>query len=116
MRKTYFIDIDGTLLYHIPDFENIDKHPDLKALPGAKEKTAQWHCEGDYVILVTARPESLRDLTVRQLAAAGIFYDTILMGIGAGERILINDHEYNKRHKAWAYNILRNVDGIKDIP
>lgn len=116
MRRTFFIDIDGTLLRHIDDFENILTYTHIQALPGAKEKTSQWHCEGHYIILTTARPESLRDITKTQLNNAGIVYDLLIMGIGAGERILINDYPANKGYKAWAYNIVRNKEGIKDIP
>jgi hypothetical protein len=116
MRKTYFVDIDGTLLEHIEDFENIDRHESLKALPGAREKTAKWHCEGSMIILTTARPESIRKLTERQLQNAGVFYDMLLMGVGGGPRILINDYEFDRPMKAFSYNVLRNVDGIKHIP
>jgi len=114
MSKTYILDIDGTVLHHIDDFENIYNYPVLLGLPGANTKTAQWHCEGHYIILITARPESIRDITVKQLAAAGIFYDMLIMGVGAGERILVNDYVTNR--KAFAYNVVRNVDGIKDVP
>jgi hypothetical protein len=116
MRNTYFVDVDGSLLEHIEDFENITRYRTLPALPGAKEKTAKWHCDGHYIILTTARPESLREITKEQLHNAGIIYDLLIMGIGAGPRILINDYEEGKPHKAWAYNIIRNKEGIKDIP
>lgn len=116
MRKTYFLDIDGTLLRHIDDFENIHNYPRLEALPDAAAKTTKWHCDGHLIILTTARPESLRSLTEQQLRFAGILYDVILMGIGAGERILVNDVESFYRSKATAYNVKRNVDGLKDIP
>jgi ribonucleotide monophosphatase NagD (HAD superfamily) len=116
MRSTYFIDIDGTLLEHIEDFENIDNYDSLRALPGAKEKTSKWHCEGHMIILTTARPESLRRLTEKQLRKAGVIYDMIIMGIGAGPRTLINDYQEGKDQKAYSYNVLRNVEGIKNVP
>ncbi len=114
MSKTYILDIDGTLLYHIDDFENIYNYPKIEPLPGASTKTAQWHCEGHFIVLTTARPESTRDITMKQLAEAGVFYDILVMGIGAGERILVNDYVTN--HKAYAYNVVRNVDGIANVP
>ena len=113
MRKTYLIDVDGSILEHIEDFENITRYKTLPALPGAKEKTVKWHCEGHMIILTTARPESLREITKEQLHNAGIVYDMLIMGIGAGARILIND--YVREPKAFAYNILRNKDGILNI-
>lgn len=116
MRNTYFVDIDGTLIEHIDNFADITDYKVLKALPGARERTAKWHCEGHMIILTTARPESLRKLTEEQLNAVGIMYDMLIMGVGQGKRILINDHQFDKPYKAIAYNVLRNVDGIKHIP
>jgi hypothetical protein len=113
MRKTYILDIDGTLLFHIPNFEQIYLYPNLDALPMAKEKTFKWHCEGHYIILTSARPESLRDLTIKQLDAANIVYDLLILGVGAGPRILVND--YVDEPKAMAFNVKRNVDGLKDV-
>tara|TARA_R110000772_G_scaffold149693_3_gene260398 strand:+ start:941 stop:1324 length:384 start_codon:yes stop_codon:yes gene_type:complete len=120
-RKTYFLDIDGTLLYHIGEFKYIRDYKALQALPGARSKTCQWHCEGHLIIIVTARPESLRNITVEQLDNAGVFYDQLMMGVGAGPRILVNDiaEDYhtneNSVTKAIAYNVTRNQDGIEDV-
>jgi hypothetical protein len=115
MSDTYFLDIDGTLLEHISDFENITKYESLRALPDVSKKTALWHCLGHYIVLTTARCESLRELTVKQLHNAGIFYDHLLMGLGAGNRILVNDYVEGKPHKAWAYNVVRNIDGLSNV-
>jgi len=116
VSDTYFLDIDGTLLEHISDWENIHKYESLPALPKAKEKTAYWHCQGHKIVLTTARCESLRELTKKQLDNAGIFYDHLIMGIGAGTRYLVNDYPENGRHKAWAYNVVRNKEGLSNIP
>lgn len=115
MRNTYFVDIDGTLIEHIDNFSEITNYKVIKALPGAKEVTAKWHCEGHMIILTTARPESLRKITEEQLSAVGVIYDMLIMGIGQGKRILINDHQFDKPHKAIAHNVIRNVEGIKHI-
>ena len=114
-RKTYFIDIDGTLLHHHQDFTQSLETDELLALPGAKKKTIQWHCEGSMLILTTARPESTRALTERQLQLAGIIYDTLIMGIGSGERILINDYSDPHKLKARAFNVNRNIDGLTGL-
>lgn len=116
LRKTFFIDIDGTLLKHIEDFENIYNYETLDALPGAREMTSRWHCEGHMIILTTARAESLREITVKQLANAGVVYDLLLMGLGAGKRVIINDRmNEGWESKAVAYNITRNVSGLSNI-
>ncbi len=115
MRTTLFIDIDGTILFHIEDFSRIHEYKGSQLiLPGAKKKLYDWHCHGYCLVLTTGRPEGLRALTVEQLADAGVLYDQLIMGIGAGPRILINDYVKNTPHKATAINVIRN-EGIGSI-
>jgi len=116
LKSTYFIDIDGTLLEHIEDWENIENYETLKALPHAVSKTNLWYNRGDIIILTTARPEDLRDITIRQLDNAGIKYTKLLMDMGGGVRYLINDvpKKYG-RDKAISYNVLRNVEGLERV-
>jgi len=115
MRNTFFLDLDGTLVQHLEDFELVHETNFLPVLPGAKEQTNKWHCNGDMIIITTARPESIRKLTETQLQNAGIVYDLLIMGIGAGDRILVNDKSESGRNKAFAFNVERNKDGVKDI-
>ena len=112
-RKTFFIDIDGTLVFQPEDFHESVSTEHLKPLPGAVEKLMQWHCDGHLIILTTARPESLRELTKVQLKNLGLMYDRLIMGIGHGPRILIND--YVNIYKASSYNVFRNKEGIESI-
>lgn len=114
--KTYFVDIDGTLLEHKEKFQDTLNTEYLPELPNAKEKTSQWHCQGHTIIIVTARCESMRSLTIRQLDSAGIVYDMLIMGITSGPRVLVNDVDPNMPiKKALAYNVIRNVDGLKHV-
>ena len=55
-----------------------------------------------------------RSVTEKQLAEAGIFYNQLIMGIGGGERYLINDCKEDGTQYANAINIERNK-GIKNI-
>lgn len=115
-RKTYFIDIDGTIFKQPPPEEwgdTVPKTISMELLPEAAKKIAQWHCEGHAVVITTARPESMRSITKAQLELAGILYDQLVMGIGQGPRILIND--YIDAPKAIAYNVAKNVDGLANI-
>ena len=112
-RKTYFIDIDGTILEYIKDFSQMHNFPDLQQTFEANVIISKWHCEGHQIILVTSRPESMRKLTIKQLDRNGIIYDMLIMGIGSGERILINDASENDIKKgletAKAWTLKRNV-------
>lgn len=68
--------------------------------------------------MTTGRTESMREITEAQLRSAGLFWDYLLMGIGAGERILVNDMSpKHNEPKAIAINLVRdsgfaNIDDL----
>ena len=66
-------------------------HSKMKLLKGTVEKLNEWDSKGYNIILVTGRKESMRKQTIEQLSDAGIIYDQLIMGIGGGSRVLIND-------------------------
>lgn len=112
--KTIFLDIDGTLVKHKPIFENTSPDSELILLDGVLEKLYEWDMKGYRIILTTGRKESLRNATEQQLNKLGIFYDYLIMGIGGGDRILINDKKSDGRITAFAICPDRNL-GIKEI-
>ena len=57
----------------------------------AIDKILEWNKKGYTIILTTGRRESNRELTIKQLQEAGIFYDQLIMGVGRGPRVVIND-------------------------
>ena len=83
-------------------------------LVGTVNKLQEWDKKGYNIILTTGRKESLRTVTEKQLSEVGIFYNQLVMGIGGGKRILINDCKDNGDQYALAINPERNK-GIKDI-
>ena len=112
--KTIICDIDGTLLFHHgSQYSQIKKSP--KILPGTIEKFHEWDKKGYRVILITGRRESTRLVTESQLRECGIIYDKLIMGVGRGERILINDMKESSNSKtAIAINLVRNI-GIASV-
>tara|TARA_B110000285_G_C15069488_1_gene587092 strand:- start:931 stop:1290 length:360 start_codon:yes stop_codon:yes gene_type:complete len=112
--KTIFCDIDGTLVKHEPPIVNAVPNKKLEILPETLKKISEWDSKGYMIILVTGRKESLRKNTIKQLAKVGIIYDLLIMGIGGGPRILINDDKPNGTKTAFAFNLTRNK-GISDI-
>lgn len=90
MKKTLFIDIDGTLVKHQGNLSKMFLN-EMEILPGVIEKLNEWDAKGYKIILTTGRKESLRTITEQQLLKHGIFYDQLIMGLTRGERILIND-------------------------
>lgn len=115
--KTIFCDIDGTLIKHDPP--NIAFKSDYKMilLEGTIEKLIEWDRLGYNIILTTGRKESLREITKRQLEDVGIFYDQLIMGVGGGERCLINDMKPDGAITAEAINLPRNagIGNIKNV-
>ena len=112
--KTVFCDIDGTLLEHFPPGESFYGFKP-RVLPGTVEKLLEWDKKGYNIILTTGRKESMRKITIEQLELAGIFYDQLIMGIGGGVRVLINDLKPGSDEEtAVAFNIKRD-EGIDKI-
>jgi len=114
MKKTIFIDIDGTILKHRGNLSNIySEEPEI--LPGVLDKINMWNANGHKIILTTGRPESMKKLTKKQLYNLGIFYDQLIMGLTRGERIIINDIKPNNDMKtATAIQVNRN-EGLINI-
>lgn len=112
--KTLIIDIDGTLIYHGGDLFAQTNNPP-KLLPGVMDKFNEWDKKGYRIILITGRRESMRKLTVDQLQSCGLFWDMLVMGVGGGPRVLINDLKpEGEDPTAIAINLVRNT-GMADI-
>lgn len=87
--KTIICDIDGTIIKHIHKYSRLNEIPTL--LEGVREKLDEWDSIGHKIILMTGRKESARKVTEKFLDELAIPYDTLMMGVGNGNRILIND-------------------------
>jgi hypothetical protein len=90
-RKTIFCDIDGTLVFQFP-FDEFDENK-VEVLEGVAETFKRWKDEDYYIVLTTARPEEMREGTIKQMQLAGIHFNQLVMGIGREERYLINNSE-----------------------
>jgi ribonucleotide monophosphatase NagD (HAD superfamily) len=111
--KTIFCDIDGTLVKHYAPHYTASPDHEAELLPHTIDKLEEWNSLGYSLILVTGRKESQRNVTIKQLAKAGIVYDQLIMGVGR-MRILINDKKPDGQLAAKAINIKRNV-GISNV-
>jgi hypothetical protein len=117
--KTIICDIDGVLLYHKNEGLSAQvrkqKCGQVYLLEGAVEKINEWDLKGYNLILITGRRESQRRRTEKQLSSFGIFYDHLIMGVGGGDRVIINDKKPNKEgDTALAINLKRN-EGLKNV-
>lgn len=121
--KTFFIDIDGTILYQ-QDFDamnNAMSDDDIESLTkpfkAAVDRINEWFMRGDCIVITTARPEHLLEFTVRQLAIAGIPYTSLVMEIGRSTRILINNLSENDptETRAQAYEVYKNDENAFNL-
>jgi len=87
--KTLICDIDGTIFKHIHKYSRLNEQPEI--LKGVREKIDEWDSIGHRIILMTGRKESARKVTEKFLDELAIPYDQLVMGVGNGNRILIND-------------------------
>jgi len=112
--KTIFCDIDGVLFKHYGlDLDSRSKE-NIEILEGVKNQFQKWESNGYNIILVTGRRESERKITKKQLKNALLKYDKLIMGIGGGVRVLINDKKPTGEETAICFNLNRN-EGLSNI-
>ena len=112
---TIFCDIDGTLIKHQSPFIATCPNSKMELLAGTLDKLAEWDRLGYNIILTTGRRESMRRQTEKQLSEVGIIYDKLIMGIGGGSRVLINDKKPNSnKDTAYAISLTRD-EGINNV-
>ena len=113
--KTILCDIDGTLVKHTSPLETTKPDFKMELLPGTLKKLAEWDIKGYNIILISGRREGARKETEKQLNEVGIIYDKLILGVGGGIRVLLNDKKPDgTTETALAYNLTRNK-GIKNI-
>ena len=111
--KTIICDIDGVLLQHRN--QGLSSQLYSKPLDGTIEKINEWDAKGYNIILITGRRESLRKKTEEQLLMYDIFYDQLIMGVGGGDRVVINDRKPNsEKDTTYAINLYRN-EGVSEV-
>lgn len=110
MRKTLFIDLDGTLVFH----NYYPREIEDQFLPGALEFLEKASASGHYCVLTTNRSEensravlsTLRDLI-------GFSFDRAMYELPVGVRVLIND---NKDHEVRAIAVpLERNKGLESV-
>lgn len=108
-RRTWILDIDGTIFYHHQKGATTQWSGPPDLLPGVKEFFDAAEKRGDCIVLITARKEACREETAYTLRRHGLFWDTLVMGVGSGERIVVNDFKPGSSdHTANGITIERN--------
>lgn len=103
LNKTWFIDLDGTLVVH-----NAHKNGGDVLLSNTI-KFIESIDKNDIIVLTTAREEIYRDSTIKFLNENKIRFNHIIFGLPSGSRILINDNKPDGTKTAFAVNVERNI-------
>jgi uncharacterized HAD superfamily protein len=103
LPKTWLIDIDGVIFKH-----NGYKQDGEHLLPDVKEFWQQQLSKDDFIVLLTARTEDMREATLSLLDRYGLHYDVAIFGVPKGERICINDKKPSGLLTAHAVNLFRD--------
>jgi len=115
-RKTFFIDIDGTLIY-TTDPITYDSSL-IKIIPGTLDMLTIYKEQNHIIVLTTARKDECK--MIKLLADLKIPYDKLITNISSGQRILINDKKpyFPLLCTAVAYQPERDkgILGISGIP
>jgi hypothetical protein len=102
LARTWFFDLDGTLLMHNGNLKSADQ-----LLPGVAEFFQKLPLE-DVVIITTARNDFQRAQTLKFLDDNGIRYDLAIFDLPVGERIVVNDIKPRGLRTAIAVNVVRD--------
>lgn len=112
--KTYFIDLDGVLFKNAAQFfaprwedsEAIQENCEI-----IKELSKDEHTQ---IFFITARPESYRKLTEKQLEELDLNYKSLIMGCLHAKRFIVNDFSgTNSYPSCAAINVLRDSNDLK---
>lgn len=103
LPKTWIFDLDGTLVEH----NGYRTQEGDRLLPGVKEYLDRIPPD-DMILILTARKEEFRTITLAFLKESGLRYDHILFDMPVGERIVVNDRKPSGLDMALALNTDRN--------
>lgn len=107
-KNTYFCDIDGTIFKYRKFETYANTKPEV--IQSSLRKLEEWKKSGHMIILTTARPDNLRELTIKELTNANVPFDRLTMGIERGPRYIINDMDPNAPgERAIGINVKRDI-------
>ena len=108
LNKTWFIDMDGTLVIHNGYLTGKDVMlPESKKFIDSVDKD-------DVIVITTGRSISQKEATEKFLRDSGLRFNYVLYDLPLGERIVINDEKPSGMKTAYSYNVKRDVGIIVD--
>jgi hypothetical protein len=113
-HPTFFVDIDGTIVKY-RKFSELSTAT-LTPIQDVIDFINKSYDEGCHIVITTARPNNFELFTKQELEKLGVKYHQMIMGIGRGTRIVLNDKDPQAPEipRAWGINFIRD-QGFKDI-
>lgn len=113
-NPTFFVDIDGTIVKY-RKFSELSSSV-LTPIQDVIDFLNKSYDEGAHIVITTARPPQYELFTKQELEKLGVKYHQMIMGIGRGTRVVLNDKdpEMPELPRAWGINFTRDK-GLQDI-
>lgn len=113
-NPTFFVDIDGTIVKY-RKFSELSTAV-LTPIQDVINFLNKSYDEGAHIVITTARPPQYELFTKQELEKLGVKYHQMIMGIGRGTRVVLNDKdpEMPELPRAWGINFTRDK-GLQDI-
>ncbi len=107
-NPTFFVDIDGTLVQY-RKFNELSTSV-LTPIQEVIEVINQYYDEGAVIVITTARPSSYELFTKQELEKIGVKYHQLVMDLGRGTRVILNDKDPENEQipRAIGINLNRN--------
>lgn len=90
-NPTFFVDIDGTIVQY-RKFNELDTAI-LTPIQEVIDTVNKYYDEGAIIVVTTARPNSFELFTKQELEKIGLKYHQLVMDLGRGTRVILNDKD-----------------------
>lgn len=101
MKKTWFLDFDGTLVLQKSYLSEEDTI--LQSTFDLFEAI-----KNDYIVITTARPQEHKKRIIDFMKKYNLKFDEIICGLPTGPRVLINDKKNDGMKTAYSFNLERD--------
>jgi hydroxymethylpyrimidine pyrophosphatase-like HAD family hydrolase len=107
-NPTFFVDIDGTLVQY-RKFNELSTSV-LTPIQEVIDVVNKYYDEGAVIVITTARPSSYELFTKQELEKIGVKYHQLVMDLGRGTRVILNDKDPENEQipRALGINLNRN--------
>lgn len=109
---TIFCDIDGTIFNYRKFNTYLTSTP--TPVTSVVNELNRLKKEGHTIVLTSARPEELRQHTIKELNNADVPFNQLVLGLARGTRFLVNDMEDPTKPRAVSVNIKRDEGFSED--